>query len=364
MTALAADRTTIRREEENISLPVAAAKTMYLGALAVTDASGNAEPGTTATGKTVQGRVSVETIDNSAGAAGDLNVEIRRGIFKWANSGSDPVTAANVGDTVYIEDDQTVAATGTGKSAAGIMEELDADGGVWVNTRPQVGSTGLLAANNLSDVGTPATAAENIGVGVTDSPTFADVTTTDDVTVGDDLDVQGKADVAETLDVVGVATFTAESVHTGGVNAGPGTAGAIKSRKTSITAAQLKALAATPITVIPAVASKMHLPIGFSLKLEYGSEVLVEPSAPDEPQFKYVNGAGVVCSATADAGEIIVPAADAYAWVPGIQVEGGTLAEHVNVPIVLHNTGGEYTGNASNDTVLEVTAFYVELDVS
>ena len=45
---------------------------------------------------------------------------------------------------------------------------------------------------------------------------------------------------------------------------------------------------------------------------------------PDDLNFVYVDKDGVLCSATVDAGEIIVAAADAYAFVPGIQVEGGT----------------------------------------
>jgi hypothetical protein len=191
--------------------------------------------------------------------------------------------------------------------------------------------------------------------GVTSGGTITaeDLTATDDLAVGDDASISGA------LGVTGLATLSA------GGTLGPGTAGIVKtSAPVSITAAELKALAATPKTILAAVASKMLCPIGFHCMFDYGSEVLAEPSAPDDPQFKYVDGSGVACSATFDAGELLVKAADQYAWIPAIQVEGGTLAELVNVPIVLHNTGGEYTGNASNDSVLEVTAVYYELDVS
>ena len=93
-------------------------------------------------------------------------MKVKSGKFKWANSSTDPVTKANIGDTVYIEDDQTVCATGVGKSAAGIMVDIESDG-VWVQTElPTVlGATGLLAANNLSDVGSAATSRTNLGLG-------------------------------------------------------------------------------------------------------------------------------------------------------------------------------------------------------
>lgn len=47
----------------------------------------------------------------------------------------------------------------------------------------------------------------------------ADLVSTDDVLVGDDIAVTGAASVGETLAVTGIATFTAESVHNGGIDA-------------------------------------------------------------------------------------------------------------------------------------------------
>jgi len=133
--ALTADRDTTSRESVIFSYPVAAAKKIYAGSLVVLDASGNAEPGTTATGKVAIGRAR-EFIDNSAGAAADLNVEVEQGTFRWGNSSAgDAITKAEIGDTCYIVDDQTVAKTdGTGtRSAAGKIVDVDSDG-VWVKT--------------------------------------------------------------------------------------------------------------------------------------------------------------------------------------------------------------------------------------
>lgn len=133
MTALTADRDTPRRDGVQFSDPVAAATVIYTGSLVVLDAAGNAEPASTATGLVVRG-IAQQTIDNSAGAAGDLAVETRRGVFRLANSAAaDEITRAEIGDTAYIVDDQTVAKTdGTGtRSAAGIIRDVDA-AGVWL----------------------------------------------------------------------------------------------------------------------------------------------------------------------------------------------------------------------------------------
>lgn len=135
MTALAANRATPFREGGVLELPVAAAKHIYQGSLVAIDASGNAEPGSTATGKLAAGRAEAE-VDNSSGSAGDLSVRVRQGTFRWGNSTStDEITAAEIGDQCYIVDDQTVAKTngGSTRSVAGRVVDVDAQG-VWVET--------------------------------------------------------------------------------------------------------------------------------------------------------------------------------------------------------------------------------------
>lgn len=133
MTALTADRDTVERGDREVSLAVAAATTIYAGSLVCIDAAGNAVPGSTATTLTAIGRAE-EQVDNAAGAAGDAVIRVRRGVFRFANSAAaDALTAAEVGDTCYVVDDQTVAKTdGTGtRSAAGTVRGVDALG-VWV----------------------------------------------------------------------------------------------------------------------------------------------------------------------------------------------------------------------------------------
>lgn len=135
MVALTADRATPDRKGEVLELPAAAAKKFFAGALGALDAAGRATPGATAT--TLKGLGRIETyVDNSAGAAGAVNVRIRMGCFRWANSTSgDLITTADIGADCFIVDDQTVAKTngGTTRSVAGKVVDVDALG-VWVRS--------------------------------------------------------------------------------------------------------------------------------------------------------------------------------------------------------------------------------------
>lgn len=131
MTALAADRNTPTRENTFYRDPVAAATTIYAGALVCLDASGNLVPGSVSTTLIARGRAD-ENVDNSAGAAGDLSCTSRKGVFKFANDGT--IDRANIGDTAYIVDDQTVADNNgsSTRSAAGTIVDVESDG-VWIN---------------------------------------------------------------------------------------------------------------------------------------------------------------------------------------------------------------------------------------
>lgn len=133
MTALTKDRNTPKRIGEVFNLPVATSKKIFAGSIVMLNATGYATPGAAATGQICAGRAN-EQVDNSAGADGDLFVDVEPGVFHFANSAAaDEITAAEIGDSCYIADDQTVAKTdGTGtRSVAGKVVGVDADG-VWV----------------------------------------------------------------------------------------------------------------------------------------------------------------------------------------------------------------------------------------
>jgi len=168
MTALEAGRNTKERDPASAWRgPVAAAVKCFAGGIAVRDAAGNLKPGVTATGLVVAGRFE-EMADNSAGEAAAISVDYKPGVFRWANSAdADEIAKAEIGDNCYLVDDQTVAKTSAGatRSVAGKIVDVD-DLGVWVETGYAVTLApggALLAANNLSDVSTAATALANLG---------------------------------------------------------------------------------------------------------------------------------------------------------------------------------------------------------
>lgn len=166
MTALTADRYTEARIGDRVSLGVAASTVIFAGGLTCLNASGYAVPGSTATTLTAAGRARAQ-VDNSSGANGDLSVEVETGVFHWTNSaGGDEITAADIGSACWIVDDQTVAKTNGSntRSRAGIVFDVDANG-VWVDMRTNVVAQAgtLLAANNLSDLGSAAAARANLG---------------------------------------------------------------------------------------------------------------------------------------------------------------------------------------------------------
>lgn len=133
MAALSSDRNTPRRDGSVLSLPVAASVKLYAGALVARDASGNATPGATATTLRGVGRAEAQ-VDNTSGSAGALNVDVRKGVFRFGNSSAgDAITRADIGADCYIVDDQTVAKTNgsSTRSIAGTVFDVDTDG-VWV----------------------------------------------------------------------------------------------------------------------------------------------------------------------------------------------------------------------------------------
>jgi hypothetical protein len=132
--AATADIDTPARPGNAVSRPVAASTIIYAGTLVAINAAGNAVPAADTAGLKVDG-VAEEQVDNSDGSAGDLRINVARGVRRFANSSGNAVTVAEQNKIVYVEDDGTVNKDGgTNHIPAGLCLEVD-DDGVWVDTR-------------------------------------------------------------------------------------------------------------------------------------------------------------------------------------------------------------------------------------
>lgn len=106
MTALAQDKAIERTEGVELSFPVINADIIYGGGITCVNADGYALPGSDTAGLIFQG-IALERVDNSSGQAGDKSVTLlRRGLIKMTFATA--ISQANVGDNVFIVDDQTV----------------------------------------------------------------------------------------------------------------------------------------------------------------------------------------------------------------------------------------------------------------
>lgn len=165
MAALTFSRNTIERAGQFLeAIPLAASVKIFVGALVAVNASGNALPAADTAGLKVLGRcegmpgpgITGLDADNSSGNAGDISVNIKRGVFKFDNSTGNAVTAAQVGKVCYVEDDHTINKDGgTNKVKAGRVIGLDDAGtSVWVETVPAGSQYALTSVQNATTTAT------------------------------------------------------------------------------------------------------------------------------------------------------------------------------------------------------------------
>ena len=124
-----------------------------------------------------------------------------------------------------------------------------------------------------------------------------------------------------------------------------------------LTAAQIKLLATTQVELIAAPgADRVNQVLALQMILKYGSEVFAEPSAPDDLEVVYDAAGG---TSIADViGDFIINSADTIAQPQIKDITGAAATTMVNKAVVLDNNGANYTGNASNDSVLIVICTY------
>lgn len=134
MAALSAPRSTPQKLEPiTRSVPLLANAKVYQGGM-VQIAASTFGVAAAATAANVTIGVAVATVDNAGGANGAVSADVRRGVYRFANSAAgDLIARSEIGKTVYVVDDQTVAKTdnSAARPAAGTCYDVDAQG-VWV----------------------------------------------------------------------------------------------------------------------------------------------------------------------------------------------------------------------------------------
>jgi len=137
MTALSQDKQTEYTDGVLLGFPVDDGDTIYGGAFVCVNADGYAVPGADTAGLIFEG-IATQQVDNSAGLDGAKTVVLRRrGLIKAAIAAA---TQANVGDNVFLVDDQTVglAATTTNDIFCGVIAGYIDTTHVWVDIEPAI----------------------------------------------------------------------------------------------------------------------------------------------------------------------------------------------------------------------------------
>lgn len=132
MSALTAARDTKTRAIEFLVIAVAALTKVFQGGAVAIDASGNLNPAANTSGLKFIG-IAEETVDNSAGGAGDLTAKVRQVLSAlWDGTG---FTDADLGKDVWFTYDNAVSLT-PGYCYAGKIIAVESATSVWVDHRP------------------------------------------------------------------------------------------------------------------------------------------------------------------------------------------------------------------------------------
>jgi hypothetical protein len=135
---LAADKAFERTPGVEVPIPVINADIIYGGALTCVNAAGYAVPGSDTAGLIFMG-VATARADNSLGVLGAISVPVlRRGLIKMTLATA--ITIANVGDEVFLVDDESVDLTAnvTHKIFCGIIAAYIDTTHAWVDIEPAI----------------------------------------------------------------------------------------------------------------------------------------------------------------------------------------------------------------------------------
>jgi hypothetical protein len=135
--------------------------------------------------------------------------------------------------------------------------------------------------------------------------------------------------------------------------------GKIRVTDTLITTTEVKALFATPITVVAAPGSGIFTEfLGAYIFMDYATTQYAE-DAGDDTSFRYTNAAGAEVSIRAD-GSLFEGAADALIWVPpiGANAAVGAVTMVDNAVIVIHTVSSAL---ATGDSPWKVRVYHRQI---
>jgi hypothetical protein len=170
MTALAQDRMRSTERWKYHLFPLASGNIAYQGGIAALDLStGKCEPGHAETDLFIIGTFA-EYMDASA-AEKQVNVDLGMEMeVEWFdNSGSNAIAATDVGSLCYVEDDQTVGISPTGRSIAGRIWAVDTVKGVAVQ-RLEALPPAVASLDGLGAVETALAAFSSNNINLGDNP--------------------------------------------------------------------------------------------------------------------------------------------------------------------------------------------------
>jgi len=149
MTVLAEDKQIELQDGVEKDFPVAASEKIFGGALTCVNAAGYALEGSDTAGLIFSG-IAMNQKDNSDGSNGDLDVVLkRRGLLKVIMDTA--ITQANVGDNVFLVDDQTVDLTANVSNhiLCGIIAGYIDTTHAWIDIEPAIRQADV--ATHISD---------------------------------------------------------------------------------------------------------------------------------------------------------------------------------------------------------------------
>lgn len=161
MTELTEDKQIERQDGVQKDFSMAGSEKIFAGALACVNAAGYALEGSDTAGLIFQG-VATQRVDNSSGSNGDKTIVLRRrGLFRLILDTA--ITIANVGDNVFLVDDQTVDLTANVSNHifCGIIAGFISTTEAWIDIEPAIRQADV--ATHISD-GSGAHAASAISI--------------------------------------------------------------------------------------------------------------------------------------------------------------------------------------------------------